>query len=95
MSNGLQHGHPEVSRNDRRGFDKYRWPAGPCWPQGLEVTIYDDGRVKVGGWHASVGVLDVSNYRAGSTNPSAHVVAQFQPAAEQAHDQDQEEGQDQ
>jgi hypothetical protein len=29
------------------GFDKYRWPAGPSWPRGLEIHIYDDGRVKM------------------------------------------------
>lgn len=75
----LQHGQPQPARNDRRGFDKYRWPPGPHWPRGLEVTIYDDGRVKVGGWYTSAVVLDVSTFGAGSTNPSSHVVARFQP----------------
>lgn len=76
----LQHGLPEPHRNDRRGFDKYKWPAGPHWLQGLEIAIYDDGRVKVGGWHTSVVVVDVSNFRTGHTNASSHVVMRFQPA---------------
>jgi hypothetical protein len=76
----LRHGLPEHHRNDRRGFDKYRWPAGPEWPRGLEIAIYDDGRVKVGGWHTSVVVVDVSSFRSGHTNASGHVVMRFQPA---------------
>jgi hypothetical protein len=48
MTSGeLRHGDPEPSRNDKYGFDKYRWPAGPSWPRGLEIHIYDDGRVKM------------------------------------------------
>src|SRR5215472_1684685 len=62
----LRHGQPEPARNDRRGFDKYRWPADPHWPRGLELTIYDDGRVKVGGWYTSAVVLDVSSFGSGS-----------------------------
>jgi hypothetical protein len=81
----LRHGQPEPARNDRRGFDKYRWPAGPHWPRGLELTIYDDGRVKVGGWYTSAVVLDVSSFGAGSTNPSGHVVARFQPVPGSDH----------
>lgn len=76
----LHHGLPERHRNDRRGFDKYKWPAGLHWPRGLEIAIYDDGRVKVGGWHTSVVVIDVSSFRTGHTNASGHVVIQFQPA---------------
>jgi hypothetical protein len=79
-TSGLHHGLPEHHRNDRRGFDKYRWPAGPHWPLGLEIAIYDDGRVKVGGWHTSVVVIDVSSFRTGHTNASGHVVMRFQPA---------------
>ena len=83
MTSGeLQHGEPESSRNDKRGFDKYRWPASPLWPRGLEIQIYDDGRVKLGGWHTSAVVLDVSNYRTGSSNASSHVIARFRPASE-------------
>jgi len=78
----LHHGLPGHSRNNRRGFDKYRWPAGPHWPRGLELTIYDDGRVKVGGWHTSAVVLDVSSFGTGSSNASGHVVVRFQPASE-------------
>lgn len=81
----LRHGQPQPARNDRRGFDKYRWPAGPHWPRGLELTIYDDGRVKVGGWYTSAVVLDVSSFGAGSTNPSGHVVARFQPVSGRDH----------
>ena len=75
----LRHGQPQPVRNERRGLDKYRWPAGPHWPRGLELTIYDDGRVKVGGWYTSAVVLDVSSFGAGGSNPSGHVVARFQP----------------
>ena len=81
----LRHGEPQPARNDRRGFDKYRWPAGTHWPRGLELTIYDDGRVKVGGWYTSAVVLDVSSFGAGSTNPSGHVVARFQPVSVSLH----------
>ncbi len=91
MSDDLRHGNPTVTRNDKYGFDKYLWPAGPSWPSGLEMHVYDDGRVKVGGWHTSAVVLDVSSYRTGSSNASGHVVARFQPASGQDHDQDQEE----
>lgn len=78
MTNGgLRHGEPESSRRDRYGFDKYRWPPGPYWPSGLEIQIYDDGRVKVGGWHTSAVVLDVSSFRAGGSNASSHVVVRF------------------
>ena len=79
-SEGLRHGEPESARNDKREFDKYRWPPGSHWPSGLEITIYDDGRVKVGGWHTSVTVLDVSSFRTGSTNASGHIIARFQPS---------------
>ena len=81
-SGGLRHGDPESSRNDKYGFHKYRWPAGPSWPSGLEIHIYDDGRVKVGGWHTSAVVLDVSNFRAGGSNASGHVIARFSPASD-------------
>jgi len=81
-SSELQHGAPEPSRNDKYGFDKYRWPAGPTWPRGLEIHIYDDGRVKVAGWHTSAVVLDVSSYRTGGSNASGHVTARFQPTPE-------------
>lgn len=77
-----RHGDPESSRNDKYGFDKYRWPAGRSWPSGLEIHIYDDGRVKVGGWHTSAVVLDVSTFRAGSSNASGHVIVRFHPASD-------------
>ena len=81
-----RHEDPKRTRNDKYGFDKYHWPADSRWPSGLEMTIYDDGRVKVGGWHTSAVVLDVSSYRTGSTNASGHVVVQFQPTSDQDHD---------
>jgi hypothetical protein len=88
MKGDLRHGNPKAKRNDRLGFDKYLWPPGPNWPQGLELHVYDDGRVKAGGWHTSAAVLDVSNFRKGGSNASAHVVAQFRPAPD--HDQEED-----
>lgn len=73
----VRHGKPKSSRDARRGFDKYRWPPGPDWPDGLEITIYDDGRVKVGGWHTTIAVLDVSSFRTGKSRGGSHVIAQF------------------
>jgi hypothetical protein len=66
-----KHGIPDPTRNDTYGHDKYRWPDG------LELFLYDDGRVKIGGWHKRVEVIDVSNFRKGSSNASAHVIARF------------------
>jgi hypothetical protein len=72
MSNGIRHGHPEVSRNDKWEHDKYVWPSG------LELFIYDDGRVKIGSWNASVAVEMVHNYGPGRTErPNAWVEARF------------------
>jgi hypothetical protein len=71
------HGAPEVKRNDRLGFDKYVWPPSEQWPIGLELHIYDDGRVKIGGWWASVSVEDVSNFGPGKSNASCHVKMRF------------------
>jgi hypothetical protein len=83
MSELLRHGEPKVTRNDRLRFDKY------LWPQGLELHVYDDGRVKIGRKHMVVEVIDVMNrQRGGSSWGSAHVIARFRPAP----DQDQEEG---
>jgi plasmid stability protein len=79
-SEGLRHGAAKSSRSERYGFDKYLWPAGNYWPQGLEMHVYDDGRVKVGGWHTSVVVLDVSSYGTGNSNASGHVIARFEAA---------------
>lgn len=82
MGDDLHHGKPVASRNDKYGFDKYKWPTGPLWPLGLEIHIYDDGRVKVGGWHTTATVIDVSNFRAGGSNGSSHVIARFLPTPE-------------
>jgi hypothetical protein len=86
-----RHGNPEVSRNDRLGFDKYLWPAGPRWPQGLELHVYDNGRVKIGRKHSVVEVVDVMNRkRGGSSWGSAHVIARFRPAPDQDYDQEED-----
>ena len=82
----LHYGKPKTTRNQRRGFDKCRWDPCEHWPDGLEIQIYDDGRVKVGGWHTSVEVTDVSNYTGGASRPSGHVVARFHPEPGQDHD---------
>jgi hypothetical protein len=82
-SDELRHGRPDAHRDDTYKFDKYVWPAdGDHWPDGLEITIYDDGRVKVGGWHTTAAVLDVSNYREGKSKGGSHVIAQFRPASQ-------------
>ena len=52
VTGGLRHGHPEVTRNDKWEHDKYVWPGG------LELFIYDDGRVKVGRYDAS-GIVEM------------------------------------
>jgi hypothetical protein len=76
----VRHGEPVATRNQRRGFGKYHWDPCEHWPDGLELQVYDDGRVKLGGWHTSVTVTDVSNYAGGASRGSSHVVACFQPA---------------
>lgn len=81
MSN-LRFGEPKRKRNDTYRFDKFTWPAGEFWPRGLEIQLYDDGRVKVGGWHTSVAVVDVRSYGSGRTNASGHVIARFRPASD-------------
>jgi hypothetical protein len=75
-SSQLRHGRPKVIRREAWGLDKYEWPNG------LELFIYDDGRVKLGQWDATVSVLDVSNFKPGKTQGSAHVVARFEPVSE-------------
>jgi len=59
-TSGLRHGHPEVSRNDTWAHDKY------TWPNGLELFIYDDGRVKIGKWNAAAVVGGSCGVSAGS-----------------------------
>jgi hypothetical protein len=76
-SHAIRHGQPEASRNDAYGHDKYHWPDG------LELFIYDDGRVKIGGWDKTVEVIDVSNFRKGASQASAHVIARFRPVPEE------------
>lgn len=76
VTSGLRHGNPQVSRNDKYGHDKYAWPGG------LELFIYDDGRVKIGRWNASAVVDMVQNYGPGKTEPrpNAWVQARFTDA---------------
>jgi hypothetical protein len=76
----LRHGEPGSSRSVR--FDKHIWPPDEKhWPRGLQVIIYDDGRVKVGAPHATAKVVDVSNYRKGSTDSAGFVIVHFQAVA--------------
>jgi hypothetical protein len=67
----LRHGHPKIIRRDAWGLDKYEWSNG------LELFIYDDGRVKLGRWGSTVVVTDVSNFSKGKSQASAHVVVRF------------------
>ena len=76
----LRHGRAEPERSDRYEFDKWTWPASEHWPDGLQIQVYDDGRVKVGGWRTRVEVLQVATYGAGDSKASSHVVARFRPA---------------
>ena len=48
-------------------------------PDGLELFIYDDGRVKVGKWNASAVVDQVLNYGPGKSEPrpNAWIQARF------------------
>jgi hypothetical protein len=69
----LRHGQPQAFRRGGWNLDKYKWPDG------LELSIYDDGRVKIGQWDSSVAIHDVSNFAAGKSRSSAHVVALFTP----------------
>jgi hypothetical protein len=69
----FRHGQPRAFRRSDWDLDKYEWPGG------LELFIYDDGRVKLGQWDSSVVVQDVSNFAAGKTRSSAHLVAVFTP----------------
>ncbi len=56
-------------------------PTGGSGTTALELTIYDDGRVKVGRKHAEVDVIDVMNRQRGGSNwGSAHVTARFRRA---------------
>jgi hypothetical protein len=80
---GLRHGNPEVSRSDAYGFDKYRWSNEDCWPDGLDVYIYDDGTVKVAASHTTAAVTAVRNYGEGKkSKPGGHVIVQFEPLPE-------------
>lgn len=67
----VQHGEPVAHRSDRYGHDKFFWPSG------LELTVYDDGRVKLGGPYLRVSVTDVSNFAPGGSASGAHVIAEF------------------
>ncbi len=72
-----RHGLPESARRDGWGLDKY------TWPDGLQLAIYDDGRIKIGRWGSSVAVFDVSNYRPGKSRGSAFIIARFTDATPQ------------
>jgi hypothetical protein len=75
VTGGLGHGHPEVTRNDKWEHDKYVWPGG------LELFIYDDGRVKVGRYDAAIVVEMVHSYPPGkSDRANAWVQVRFAEA---------------
>ncbi|MFI0446911.1 hypothetical protein ACH34W_15815 [Actinomadura sp. 6N118] len=42
-----------------------------------------DGRVKLGRWNSTVAVVDVSNFSAGASKGSAHIIARFQNVIDQ------------
>jgi hypothetical protein len=69
----LRYGQPRAFRHDDQQRDKYQWP------QGLELSLYDDGRAKLSYQNGTVAVQDVSNIPAGKTRSSAHVTAIFTP----------------
>jgi hypothetical protein len=73
----LRHGQPQAFRRSGWNLDKYEWPDG------LELFLYDDGRIKIGQWDSSVAIHDVSNFAAGKLRSSAHVVALFTPDGKQ------------
>lgn len=79
----LRNGKPKPGRNEHQGFDKFHWPPNEHFPDGLRIQVYDDGRVKVGGWETSVAVMDVMNRGPGRSRGSSHVVLQFQDASRQ------------
>ncbi|MGW4420492.1 hypothetical protein [Streptosporangium sp. NPDC004631] len=73
----LRHGHPQTIRRESHNLDEY------VWPNGLELFLYDDGRVKLGHKDNSIAVTEVSNYttgKAGTGRASAHIIARFAPA---------------
>jgi hypothetical protein len=79
----LRHGTPVSTRSDRYGLDKHVFSVGPDWPDGLELFIYDDGRVKIGGWHTAVTVEAVRTFASTTGNDSrggSHVIARFTAA---------------
>jgi len=71
----IRHGQARAFRRDDWDYDKYEWPGG------LELSIYDDGRVKIEKQDSVVVVQDVSSATAGKPRSSGHLVARFTPAA--------------
>ncbi len=69
----LRHGQPRAYRSIGWDFDMYEWPDG------LELSIHDDGRVKLARQSTSVSVQDVSNPPAGMPRPRGQVVVLFTP----------------
>jgi hypothetical protein len=70
----FRHGQPRAFRRDDWDHDTYEWPGG------LELSIYDDGRVKIGQPDSVVAVQGVCSATAGKPRSSGHVVIQFTPA---------------
>jgi hypothetical protein len=78
----LHHGNPKTRRSKRAGADI------TTWEDGLHVTRYDDGTVKVGGWDKVVEVIEVLNRRAGKSRGGAFVMARFRATTSESADQE-------
>lgn len=59
-------GIPTFSRRDAYGFDKYKWDNG------LELQVYDDGRVKIGRWDKAMANVEVRQYAPGGSQGSSY-----------------------
>lgn len=72
----LRRGQPRAYRSAGWDFDLYEWPDG------LGLSICDDGSVKLAKPNTSVSVQDVSNLPAGMSPPRGQVTVLFTPAGE-------------
>ena len=64
------------TRNDKLGFDRWEWPNG------FGVTLYDDGRIKIGSWDQQVVQIAFDSRRPGKSRGGWR--ANFAPKREQA-----------
>ena len=76
------HEEPKRTRDDTRSFERYKWDPCDHWPRGLQIHIYDNGRVKViGGWDTAVTVPEVISRGDGpKSKGGSHVIAEFRRA---------------